>query len=85
MPASQDHIGTSTSMGANPAPGGCTFRLWAPRAKAVHACGTFNGWAVDDALRLSPGPAEGHWAGYFPGVGEGAEYKFWVVGESGPG
>jgi 1,4-alpha-glucan branching enzyme len=85
MPASQDHIGPSTPMGANPAPGGCTLRLWAPRAKAVYACGTFNGWAVDDASRLTPGPAEGHWAGYLPGVGDGAEYRFWVVGESGPG
>src|SRR5262245_41557582 len=85
MAASQQHIEDRTPMGANLVTGGCTFRIWAPRAKAVHVCGSFNNWAVDEASRLAPGPTAGHFAGYFAGVGDGAEYKFWIDGESGPG
>ena len=29
--------------GGTPVPGGATFRVWAPRAKAVHVSGDFNG------------------------------------------
>ncbi len=87
MPASQEHIGAGTPMGANLVfdAGGCTFRIWAPRAHAVFVCGTFNNWAVDESFRLRPGPTPGHWAGFIPSVGDGAEYKFWVDGESGAG
>ena len=87
MPASQEHIGAGTPMGANLVfdAGGCTFRIGAPRAHAVFVCGTFNNWAVDESFRLRPGPTPGHWAGFIPSVGDGAEYKFWVDGESGAG
>src|SRR5262249_44338480 len=76
-----------TPMGANlvPVAGGCTFRIWAPRAHVVYVRGAFNGWAVDEYTRLLPGPTPGHWAGFVPSVGDGVEYKFWVDGESGPG
>jgi len=87
MPASQEHIGAGTPMGANLVldAGGCTFRLWAPRAHAVFVCGTFNDWVVAESFRLLAGPTPGHWAGFIPSVGDGAEYKFWVDGESGAG
>ncbi len=89
MPASQQHISNDTPLGAALVPRGATFRLWAPGALAVHV-------AVDGAGR--PGPdwaptddnllvrdAAGCWAGFFPGVSDGAGYRFWVVGEGGAG
>ena len=41
MAASQDHITTSTPMGATLTGGGATFRVWAPGARHVHV--TFDG------------------------------------------
>jgi 1,4-alpha-glucan branching enzyme len=71
-------------MGANLVGGGCTFRAWAPRANAVHVCGMFNNWQRDDAgLLVSDG--NGSWAGFLPNIADGAEYKFYVVGEGSEG
>jgi 1,4-alpha-glucan branching enzyme len=83
MPAGQTGIGPTTPMGANLVPGGCTFRVWAPRAAAVYVSGPFNNWArKDEASRLVK-DAQGYWAGLLPGLSEGAEYKFFVVGPTG--
>lgn len=82
-----DHVGPRTPMGANLVADGATFRLWAPRAKAVHVVGRFGGhelWQVTDANRLSA-IGNGHWAGFVPGVRSGDPYKFHVVGEGGEG
>jgi 1,4-alpha-glucan branching enzyme len=84
MPASQDHIGPGTPMGANLIDGGCTFRVWAPRATEVYVRGTFTDWELTDAGRLGPLPG-GHWGGFVPEVADGAEYKFWVVGDGSAG
>jgi 1,4-alpha-glucan branching enzyme len=82
MPADQTGIGLTTPMGANLVAGGCTFRTWAPRATAVYVSGPFNGWArKDEASRLVK-DAQGFWAGFVPGVTDGIEYKFFVVGPS---
>ena len=51
LPTSQDHIDANTPMGANLVTGGATFRAWAPRAKARHVLGDFNGWTLN---RFSP-------------------------------
>ena len=83
MTAAQTGIGLATPMGANLVNGGCTFRVWAPRAKAIFVTGPFNGWAAkDEATRLVK-DGRGIWAGFVPGVTEGTEYKFYVVGPTG--
>jgi 1,4-alpha-glucan branching enzyme len=84
MPSSQDHINDHTPMGANLVAGGCTFRVWAPRAKAVYVRGTFNNWELIDAgLLVRDG--NGYWAGFVPNVADGATYKFYVIGEGSEG
>src|SRR5262245_62176538 len=83
MTAAQTGIGPTTPMGANLVDGGCTFRVWAPRAETVFVTGPFNGWATkDEATRLVK-DGRGLWAGFVPGVTEGTEYKFYVVGPTG--
>ncbi len=83
----QNHISTQTPMGANLIGGGATFRVWAPRAKDVYlvlGSGAFGPYAKRDADRLTK-LGEGHWAGFAPGVVDGQQYKFFVVGEGGEG
>lgn len=85
-------IGSQTPMGANLAPGGATFRVWAPNAIEVHVLLSRG----DDSLlekqhtfqptlesRLFPLP-NGHWAGFIPGVHDGDHYRFYLVGRSQP-
>lgn len=86
MPASQDHITTSTPMGAKLIPDGVTFRVWAPGA--LHVYVALDGVAdyqpkPDDELVKDP--ATGHWTGFFPNVVDGARYRFLVVGPGGSG
>lgn len=86
MPASQDHITTSTPMGAKLIPDGVTFRVWAPGA--LHVYVALDGVAdyqpkPDDELVKDP--ATGHWTGFFPNVVDGARYRFLVVGSGGSG
>ena len=40
-------------MGANLVAGGATFRVWAPRARAVYVIGEFNGHERDDRSLLN--------------------------------
>jgi 1,4-alpha-glucan branching enzyme len=84
MPASQQHIGPGTPMGANLVGGGATFRVWAPAAKQVFVSGVFNGFAHGEPERLVRGD-DGYWAGFVPGVKDGGQYKFWVVGPAASG
>ena len=84
MPADQTHVGPDTPMGANLVPGGCTFRVWAPRAVALHATGSFNGWQRGDASRLVR-DAAGYWGGFVAGAADGDEYKFYVAGAGSEG
>lgn len=84
MPASQDHISSSTPMGANLIGGGATFRVWAPAAHEVHVLGDFNQWTPSDASRLVRDEG-GRWAGFVPGAVDGMTYKFHVVGEGSEG
>jgi 1,4-alpha-glucan branching enzyme len=57
MPASQQHVTDNTPMGANLIPGGATFRVFAPNARAVYINGIFDGVRffprdADDSLLL---------------------------------
>lgn len=85
MPADQTHVGPDTPMGANLVDGGCTFRAWAPRAKAVYVTGTFNHWRQRDEDCLLTRDDKGYWSGFLPGVGRGSEYKFFVIGPGSSG
>ncbi|MBV9561641.1 MAG: alpha amylase C-terminal domain-containing protein [Bradyrhizobium sp.] len=62
--------------------GGATFRVFAPRASAVHVSGDFNSWKQDEASRLSP-IGGGHWAVFVPGLKDGDPYCFFVDGPAG--
>jgi len=63
--------------------GGATFRVWAPRAQAVHVLGDFNDWRRDDASLLVR--HDDRWAGFFERAKDGDEYMFFVEGEASSG
>jgi 1,4-alpha-glucan branching enzyme len=86
MPASQNHIGPSTPMGASLIANGAAFRVWAPGADHVYVA--FNagpGYQPDPQTELVKDPATGQWTGFFPGIGDGAQYRFFIVGKGGSG
>ena len=56
---------------------GAAFAVWAPNAQAVQVAGDFNGWD-GESHQLRPLGASGIWEGFFPGVEEGAHYKYLV-------
>ncbi|HYB40580.1 MAG TPA: alpha amylase C-terminal domain-containing protein [Candidatus Methylomirabilis sp.] len=67
-------------MGANLVEGGATFRVWAPRAQAVHLrIGAGADWAPEDSNALAR-DAAGYWSGFAPGAKDGDAYRFWVIG-----
>jgi 1,4-alpha-glucan branching enzyme len=84
MPASQRHIDGHTPLGAHLAPGGATFRAWAPAALDVYlVLGSAGGLPITyakDPNDLLVRDANGYWAGYVPGVKDGDLYRFYVVG-----
>jgi 1,4-alpha-glucan branching enzyme len=63
-------------MGANLTHGGATFRTWAPAAERVSLVCSANGWQEIPLQRQSGG----YWYIFVPGVREGDEHKFQVVG-----
>jgi 1,4-alpha-glucan branching enzyme len=81
MQITQDHVMAGTLLGANLVADGATFRIWAPRAKAVHV--KINA----DAAGWAPGPEnllqqddKGFWAGFVKGAKDGDGYRFYVIG-----
>jgi 1,4-alpha-glucan branching enzyme len=86
LPLSQANIDDGTPLGANVVfGGGTTFRTWAPAATAVYLVGPFNGWTVEDEPFRMVKDGQGIWSGFVPGVGDGTEYKFYVVGTGSKG
>ncbi|MGY3606918.1 MULTISPECIES: hypothetical protein [unclassified Bradyrhizobium] len=75
---------TGAPMGGTLVPGGAIFRVWAPRASAVHVSGDFNDWRQDAGSLMSE-IGGGHWASFVPGLKDGDAYLFYVegVGSSG--
>lgn len=71
-------------LGGTLVPGGATFRVFAPHAKAVYVSGAFNDWAQDDSCRLAPIGA-GHWAVFIPGLRDGDAYMYFIEGEGSSG
>ncbi|MEO1227465.1 MAG: 1,4-alpha-glucan branching protein GlgB [Myxococcota bacterium] len=56
---------------------GTRFVVWAPEAESVSVVGDFNDWNAE-ATPLSAIRSSGLWAGFAPGVGAGAVYKYHV-------
>lgn len=90
MAVTQQHIDPATPMGATLRGGGATFRVWAPRARAVYvltdavAASRQPGFRPRDDDRLSPF-GDGTWTGFVAGVADGTPYRFWVIGDGGEG
>jgi 1,4-alpha-glucan branching enzyme len=66
-------------MGGTLMPGGATFRIWAPRANAVHVSGDFNDWKQDAGSSMAQ-IGGGHWALFVPSLHDGDQYLFYVNG-----
>jgi maltooligosyltrehalose trehalohydrolase len=64
-------------IGAEPIEGGVHCRLWAPRRRQVEV--VFEGDAAPEPLRLDAEP-NGYFAGFVPGLGAGALYRFRLDG-----
>jgi 1,4-alpha-glucan branching enzyme len=61
---------------------GTSFAVWAPRAQAVRVVGDFNHWDGRGAMLRSLG-SSGVWELYVPHVGDGARYKYEILGQDG--
>ncbi len=60
---------------------GVRFAVWAPNARLVSVVGDFNGWdRTRHPMRLRDG---GIWEMFLPGLGEGTQYKYDVLGANG--
>lgn len=73
-------------LGAHPAEidgvAGVVFSVWAPNARRVSVVGDFNDWdGRRHPMRVHPGC--GIWEIFIPGIGEGAVYKFEILGMDG--
>jgi 1,4-alpha-glucan branching enzyme len=58
---------------------GTSFAVWAPNAKGVRIMGDFNGWSGAAHPMRSLG-SSGVWELFVPDVGDGALYKFEILG-----
>jgi 1,4-alpha-glucan branching enzyme len=91
MATSRAGIGGATPVGATLVPGGATFRLWAPAAQQVFV---LTGPSIPAAEQPDFTPSQsdamftlgdGSWGAFVPGLVEGANYRFWVVGSGSTG
>jgi 1,4-alpha-glucan branching enzyme len=84
---SQDRITADTPLGAALGPGGATFKVWAPLAKAVYLNGMFGGAAFESQTdsRLMAKDPFGFWTGFQAGAREGDRYRYWVDGTGSEG
>jgi 1,4-alpha-glucan branching enzyme len=55
---------------------GTYFAVWAPNAKSVSVCGSFNNWSHTSHPLNSRWDSSGIWEGFIPGVEEGTLYKY---------
>jgi len=61
---------------------GTSFAVWAPNARAVRVIGEFNHWQGTGHAMRSLG-ASGVWELFIPGVMDGTQYKFEILGKDG--
>jgi 1,4-alpha-glucan branching enzyme len=86
MATTLDGIDRATPLGATLRPDGVAFRVWAPAAVEMYVL-TGDALARLGEPDFSPSPddglaplGDGTWGAFVPGLGEGAPYRFWVVG-----
>jgi 1,4-alpha-glucan branching enzyme len=60
---------------------GICFSVWAPNARQVSVCGDFNAWNKRSHLLHSRGQS-GIWEGFFPGLGTGLLYKYYIISKN---
>jgi 1,4-alpha-glucan branching enzyme len=58
---------------------GTSFAVWAPNARGVRIAGDFNFW-MGHSLPMRSLGSSGVWELFVPGVGDGARYKFQILG-----
>jgi len=58
---------------------GTHFAVWAPNAQRVSVMGDWGGWKARPEDALAPIGNSGVWAGFLPGIGVGALYKYEIV------
>jgi 1,4-alpha-glucan branching enzyme len=61
---------------------GTSFAVWAPSARGVRVAGEFDYWSGRGLPMRSLG-SSGVWELFVPGVGDGAQYKFQILGADG--
>ena len=61
---------------------GTSFAVWAPNAQGVRIMGDFNFWS-GTALPMRSLGSSGVWELFVPEVGDGAAYKFQILGQDG--
>ena len=61
---------------------GTSFAVWAPNARGVRVTGDFDFW-MGHALPMRSLGASGVWELFVPNVGDGARYKFRILGADG--
>jgi 1,4-alpha-glucan branching enzyme len=61
---------------------GTSFAVWAPNARAVRVVGSFNHWQGREHAMRSLG-SSGVWELFIPGIGDGATYKYEILGKDG--
>ncbi len=61
---------------------GTSFAVWAPNAQGVRLTGDFNFWS-GSALPMRSLGSSGVWELFVPEIGDGARYKFRILGQDG--
>ena len=74
------HVQTYDTPGG--AVSGTSFAVWAPNAQGVRVTGEFDYWSGRGLPMRSLG-SSGVWELFVPGVGDGATYKFQILGQDG--
>jgi 1,4-alpha-glucan branching enzyme len=69
------HYHLGDKLGAQIAPAGTRFSVWAPNAAQVHVLGDVNGWTGEGAA-LEPAGSSGIWSGVLDGFPHGSPYKY---------
>lgn len=62
---------------------GVYFAVWAPNARRVSVVGDFNGWNRDEHRLDCRWDHSGIWEGFFPGIANGALYKYFIESHEG--